>query len=516
MNSLYDEIKVALHSVWKRRWLALAVAWVICLIGWLVVSMIPNRYESQARIFVQMQSLLPDKIGVTAGERERDVERVKRTLTSTVNLEKVVRGTDLSLQVANNRQVTEKAISLRDKIKVLDEQDNLFKITASSGQPGISDAENAKLSKAIVQKLIDIFVEENLNGGRVETSQTLRFLDQQLGQREVQLREAEAKRVAFEQKYMGLLPGVGSVGQRMEAARTELNQLESNLISAQSSLAALNGQVASTPSSISGPSSVSSGGFGGARSRVAALEQQMSDGQSRGWTESHPDMIALRGQLARARVAAASEGTGHVVPGTSTPNPMYITIRSMQAEKSATVAALSARKQQLQAEMAQYAAKRVDEPGVAAEQERLNRDYDILKTAYDKMLADRQDVKLRGDMQTSTDSVKFRIIDPPSSPRAPSAPDRIMLLAGVLIAGLLAGIAAAFAFGQLQPGFVSASRLEKASGLTVIGSITELLTPLQRQANTRKLKYFAGGAGALAGGFLLLLVIEMIQRGAVA
>jgi uncharacterized protein involved in exopolysaccharide biosynthesis len=41
--------------VWNRRWLALAVAWAVCLLGWLVVAMIPNTYESRARIFVPMR-----------------------------------------------------------------------------------------------------------------------------------------------------------------------------------------------------------------------------------------------------------------------------------------------------------------------------------------------------------------------------------------------------------------------------------------------------------------------------
>jgi polysaccharide chain length determinant protein (PEP-CTERM system associated) len=513
MNGLYDEIKVALHNVWKRRWVALGVAWAICLIGWLIVSMIPNKYESEARVFVQMQSLLPDKIGVTAGERQRDVERVKRTLTSTVNLEKVVRGTDLALQVSSNRDVTEKAAGLREKIKVIEQQENLFQITASSNQGGLSNAENAKLSRAIVQKLIDIFVEENLNGGRTDISQTLRFLDQQIVQREGQLREAETKRVAFETKYMGLLPGAGSSSQRMEAGRIELNQIESNLIGAQSSLAALNGQLASTPPSITGPGSYANGG--GSRARVVQLEGMISEAQSRGWTDSHPDMAGLRSQLARARAAAATEGSGYSA-GSSSPNPSYAPLRSMQAEKQAMVAALTARKGQLQAEMAQYAAKQGDEPGVVAEQQRLSRDYDVIKTQYDKLVADRADVRLQGDMNTSTDAVKFRVIDPPSNPRAPSTPDRPLLLTGVLILGILAGIGAAFAMSQLQTGFVTAQRLASASGLTVIGSVSEVLTTAQREMNKRRMRFFAGGGAALAGIYGVLLVVEMIQRSSVA
>ncbi len=69
MSGLYDEILIALHGVWNRRWLALAVAWGICMVGWLVVSLIPNSYESKAKVYVQTQSILPGQIGITPVER---------------------------------------------------------------------------------------------------------------------------------------------------------------------------------------------------------------------------------------------------------------------------------------------------------------------------------------------------------------------------------------------------------------------------------------------------------------
>lgn len=525
MNGLYDEIRVALHQIWQRRWIALATAWGICLLGWLVVSMIPNTYESEARVFVQMRSLLPDKIGLDSNQRKDQVSRVERTLTSTENLEKVVRGTQLAELASSNRQITDMAVGIRQNIKVIAQQENLFEVKASAANPSFSDAENAKLSRAIVQKLIDIFVEENLKGSLGETNQSLQFLDQQLKQREVQLQEAEAKRVAFEQKYMGLLPGAGSMDSRMAAARQELNQVESNLISAQSSLSAVNSQLATTSPSITGPGipipTFGGSGGGGAAARAAQLEGQLAEAQSRGWTDNHPDMISLQKQVARARAAAAAEGAGggggiRMMPGTTSPNPFYTTLRSMQAERQASVAALSARKSQLQAELATFAAKQIDEPTVAAEQQRLNRDYQVLKTQYDELLGEREKMKLLSQVQSENGTVKFRVIDPPSSPRKPNAPDRPLLLTGVLLLGLLGGVGAAFAKSQLQTSYVNAPRLEKASGLPVIGSITELVTPAQKIERGRKMRMFAGGGAALGGAFIVLLLIEMIQRGSVA
>jgi len=510
MNGIYEEVMIALHLVWRRRWLALAVAAAICLTGWLVVALIPNSYESQARIFVQMQSVLPDKMGITSVEQARDIDRVQQTLASTVNLQKVVRGTDLSLQATSDKDVAAMVERLRNTISIKSPQENLYQISARSSAGGLSDQQNAKLAKAIVQKLIDIFVEENLAGNRDETSQGLRFLDEQLAQREKQLQEAEQKKADFEQKYAGLLPGVGSVSQRMEASRAELSDVESNLAAAQSSLAALNGQLAGMPQTVAGPGGT---GVGGNAGRLAALEAQLSDAQARGWTDQHPDVIALKQQIARLRPLAAREPAGG---GGGSPNPMYVTLRSMQAEKQATVAALTARKAQLQSDLNQFIAKQAQEPGIAAEQQQLDRNYDVLKAQYDKLLADREDVKLRSDVQNQTDAVKFRVIDPPSTPRLPVAPNRPLMLTGILVIGLGAGIVAAYAMAQLAVTYATAPRLERATGLPVIGSISEILTPMRREERRRKLMWFASGAGALVGVYALLMVVEFIQRSMVA
>ena len=103
-----------------------------------------------------------------------------------------------------------------------------------------------------MQKLIDIFVEQNLAGNRDETSSSLRFLDAQLTERQKQLADAEAKRADFQNRYLGSLPGTGSLTDRMSAARSQMSQVESDLAAAQSSLAAVSGQMAGTSPNVAG------------------------------------------------------------------------------------------------------------------------------------------------------------------------------------------------------------------------------------------------------------------------
>lgn len=505
MNGLYDEARVALHAIWTRRWLALGVAWGIAVAGWLAVSQIPNSYESRARVFVQMQSILPTAIGITRVDQQKDIDRVRQTLTSAVNLEKVVRGTDLAKTVVTDRDIADRVAGLQKAITIVAQQDNLFEITAKGSSP--------KVTQAIVQKLIDIFVEENLAGDRDETSQSLGFLDRQLEQRQKQLEDAEAKRADFQNRYLGSLPGTGSLTERMGAVRSQMAQVESDLAAAQSGLAAVSGQIAGTPASVAGAGGASSAGP--ARARLNAIQGQLAEARGRGFTDNHPDVVALKNQLGAAMAAARGEPAGGGA-GAGSPNPLYLSLRSMQAEKQAQVAALTMRKTQLQGDLDLINSRLAGDPAIAAEQGQIERDYQVLKDQYDKLLGDREDIKLRGQAQTQTDAIKFSVIDPPTAPRVPTAPNRMLLLTGVLLAAIAGGIGAAFAMAQLRTTFPTAARLEAATGMSVIGSIGEMVTAAQVAARRRRLLQFGGGSAALVAAYVALLGVEIVQRGMAA
>jgi polysaccharide biosynthesis transport protein len=283
MNGLYDEFRIAVHSVWNRRWLALIVAWVVCILGWLVVALIPNKYESKAQIQVQTQSILPSQVGINMQDQRKSIQQLQQTLTSSNNLERVVRGTDLGSTIASDRELAGKIEGLRANIEVKAEQDDFFAITVKQPSP--------KLARDVVQKLIDVAEEDNIAGDRKETSQTLRFLDAQIEARQKDLQEAEAKRVAYETQNLGLLPGVGSVSQRIEGSRAELSQIESQLIQARSALAAFNGQLAGTPATLSTPSM---GSGSSAPSALGQAQGELASMRARGFTDSHPDVIAMK------------------------------------------------------------------------------------------------------------------------------------------------------------------------------------------------------------------------------
>jgi len=510
MDGLYDQLRIALHQVWRRRWLAMAVAWGVAVLGWLIIALIPNSYEAKARLFVQMQSILPNQIGITPDERNNQLLRLKQTLTSNENLVRVVRRSDLNSLVASERDLSGVVSALRTRITITAQPDGALEIKANSNISGFSNGQNARTAAATVQGLIDLFIETNMSGDRRETGQSLQFLDEELRRRELALQQAEQRRLEFDQRFMGVLPGTGTIGDRMSAARVELANLDQQIAAAQGALNSMRAQLAATPPSLPG---VGDNG-GTASGQIAQLQGQVATNLARGWTESHPDIVYARQQIGRLRPYAAAERQSGNTGGIS--NPSYVSLRAMMGEREATLGAATARRNQLQSDLAQLTSRQSTEPGLAAEQSRLTRDYEVLKQQYDTLLGNREQVRLRSDVQTRTSPLNIQVVEPPSVPSVPAAPNRPIFLTLVLVVALGAGVAAAFVAGQLQTTFPTPQRLVQVTGLKVLGTVSEVVNAAERLRRRQRLYWLAGTGGGLAASYAVLIVIEFWQRSGAA
>jgi hypothetical protein len=253
-----------------------------------------------------MQSILPNQIGISPDERNNQLLRLKQTLTSNENLVRVVRRTDLNSLVASDADLASVVAGLRQRITITAQPDGGWRSRRPLEHLAASPtARMPALAAGTVQGLIDAFVEQNLSGDRREASQSLQFLDEELRRREVALQEAEQRRVEFEQRFMGVLPGAGSIADRMTAAQAELANLEQQIASRQGSLdrdarPARRDAADDRPA----PARIAAPPPG----RSQALEGQLNRNLAQGWTESHPDVVALRQQIARLRPFAAARG----------------------------------------------------------------------------------------------------------------------------------------------------------------------------------------------------------------
>jgi uncharacterized protein involved in exopolysaccharide biosynthesis len=94
------EVLEQLRGLWRFRWHAAGVSWLIGIVGWLYACSLPDVYQASARVFVDTNSLLrPLMQGLTAqGNPMDEVQLVSTAVLSRPNLEAVARATDLDVR----------------------------------------------------------------------------------------------------------------------------------------------------------------------------------------------------------------------------------------------------------------------------------------------------------------------------------------------------------------------------------------------------------------------------------
>ena len=55
MQPLLFQVRTYLSGAWHYRWVAVAVAWVVCVVGWAAVAFIPNQFDAVAKIYVDTE-----------------------------------------------------------------------------------------------------------------------------------------------------------------------------------------------------------------------------------------------------------------------------------------------------------------------------------------------------------------------------------------------------------------------------------------------------------------------------
>ena len=225
MEELIAQVVTIAKGMWRFRWPSLAVAWLVAIIGVVIVFRVPDKYEATARIYVDTQSILkPLMAGLAIQPNvEQQVVMLSRTLISRPNMEKLVRMADLDLKSESKAQQDAVVTSLMSTLEIKNAgRDNLYSLS-------YRDADPAKAQK-VVQSLLSIFVESSLGTSRKDTQTAKAFLDDQIKSYEAKLEEAEAKLKAFKLRNIDLemtegrdsASKLGELAEQLRQAKLEL------------------------------------------------------------------------------------------------------------------------------------------------------------------------------------------------------------------------------------------------------------------------------------------------------
>lgn len=510
MQEAIAQILQHVRASWRYRWFIVLVAWPLCIAGWIYVHSLPDQYQASARVYLDTQSMLRPLLSGLAvqSNAQSEVELMTRTLLSRPNLEKVARMTDQDIKAKTPEQMEMLLTKMLAKINIEDtRRQGLFRISYEDSDP--------QLAKRVVQALLTIFMENSLGESRKDTDVAQRFLEEQIKEYEARLVASEQRLTAFKRENLGRMPTEGrGYYDNLQAAISELEQAQLDLQEAENRRKELQRQLEDKDSmfGFAGPA------VGGSITpeldgRIQTLQSRLDELLLK-FTDQHPDVQAVKHtieDLKKQRTEAAAQAKSGSRSADGSVNPYQAQMQLTVSEADANIAALRAR--------VAAQRKRVEElkklvniiPEVEAQLQQLNRDYDVTKSNYETLLARRESATITEQLEQSADTVKFRVVDPPFVPAAPSGPNRPLLSSGALGVGLACGLVFAFFLAQLNPTFDSRRHLVELTQLPVLGGVSMIWTNEQRRKKRIELLGFSMLIAALLSVYGGIVAIEMLD-----
>jgi len=303
-------------------------------------------------------------------------------------------------------------------------------------------------------------------------------------------------------------------------SRSQADQLEGRLQDVLITRDALKQEVDATPPMLVVEVGGQSGIVGNApvaRTRVQEAEEQLRMLLLRA-TDQHPDVIAQRKIIESlkklpAAPADASAGTSDPTssPRRTAPNPVYDQLRVKLIESDTLIITLQRQRDEAVRYRDRLEKIQREQPGLIAEYQNMDRDYSVLRKNYEELLSRLQSANIAQAADTQADKVKLQIIDPPETPRLPAAPNRMLLITGVLFVGFAVGVGMTILLSQFDSSFSSVDEL-RGLGLPVLGGISVLgLAPLRQRLLT-VLRF--GAAVAVLVGIYGGLMVHVLRSAA--
>jgi len=522
MEELLAQITSIAKGMWRFRWPALGVSWLVAIAGAVIVFKVPDKYEATARIYVDTQSILKPLMSGLAVQPniEQQVIMLSRTLISRPNVEKLVRMADLDLKTVSKTEQEALVTRLMGTLEIKNVgRDNLYSLSYRDDEP-------AK-EQRVIQTLVSIFVESSLGASRKDTEAARVFLNEQIKSYEAKLEEAEAKVKEFRLRNLQMTAGEGrDSATRLGELVEQLNQAKLALREAEQARDAARQQLAlgKTDGVNGGLPDLLAGGPTGVVStpeidaRIDTQQRNM-DVLLQRFTEQHPDVINVRRlikdleeqrrkeikelqRIAKAKPPSNSDGTNSSLA--------HQEMSRVLATSEVQVAALAARVAEYSARYDKAREMLKTAPQLEAEAAQLNRDYAIHKKNYEDLVSRRESASMSGELESASGVADFRLIDPPRVSPNPVAPNRLLLLPLAFAVALGAGLFTAFAGSQLRPVFHSAAELRTKVAIPLLGVVSRIASSAEvRREKMGLIRFVAGSSGLLAMLVLAFIAISI-------
>lgn len=512
MQEQLFEILYYLKGALKYKWTALIIACVLAVSGWTYILMMPDKYTSIAKVHVETRTMLQPLLSGLAIESDvRGLLRVMQQLMFTKgNLEQIIKLSDLDKAVRTPTEQEMLIDELKKNIHITGGTEDMFTIQYEANSPD--------MAKNVVQAVLTVFSEQTQLSTHGNSDSAQRFIDEQIQEYEMRLRNGEKARENFKRANLGLLPGQGGdqIG-KIQAMSKELEDTKLSLNEANSRKQKLTEQLeealTSDEDNDEWKSSTEVASVGD-DAQISGLKQRKNELLIK-FTDNHPEVshinktikeLQIRNAVKQAKVVDAGGLDNAVLT-----NPYVQSIKVAINEIDANIASINSRIDIFQQRLLKEQDELNSRLSIETEIENLNRDYAQIKNNYDRLLSSRETAVMSEKVDNQAEALKFKIADAPNTPLQASSPKRKLLYSGVLAISIIISSALALLLYLIRPTFMSISQLRKLTGLPILGSISMKYRPDELIKYRNEIFKYGIGVVSLLVIYLGFMTVDIIK-----
>ncbi|NND59177.1 MAG: lipopolysaccharide biosynthesis protein [Gammaproteobacteria bacterium] len=543
----------------RRKGLMIITFFSLLVISIIAAFLWPPTYRSTATILIRDQEIPRDLVPstITSFADQRLMEIQARVVTS-ANLIKLIEDFDLYPDLRRRLPATEVVDEMRDDYSLdLVSADVIDPRTGRPTQATILftlsfDYETPAIAQQVANRLVDLYLAENLRDRTERAQETTSFLTEQAEKLAREIGTLEERMSRFKQQNAGALPELYSINlQMMDRTEAELREIQRQIRVNNEALIYLQSELATTPkaapiysregtvlppdqqlSALQSQYATLSASYGpnhpdvasirrqiealkgevGEVTDIGALETQMQtvlvelEGYRDRYGPEHPDVRRLDRQYERltaerdaaleAQVAGSDSGGGSVDSGNSVSNPSYVALSARLAAAQAEQRALQIRQQQLADKMANYETRLVAAPEVEREFSEIIRDLDNARAKYQEIRSKQLAAEVSESLEQGRKGERFEVVDPAMLPTLPHTPNRLALLFLGLVLSMAGSIGTTAVSESMDSSVHSPNALAKLTGIAPIATIPMIENEIDVRQKRRRMWMIIGGVSA--------------------
>jgi uncharacterized protein involved in exopolysaccharide biosynthesis len=484
------DLRFHISLLMNRLPYALAIIAATTSAGILVAFSLPLVYRAEARLLVESPQI-PDELAASTvrSSPEEILLAIEQRLLGRENLLELAKRFEVFVEVSEMLEDA-RVENMRSRIQI-----TMPPFQRSTGLVTVSfGADTAEQSAAVTNALIAQILEQNVEMRTSATGGTLTFFQQEVKRVSEEMALANTKILEFEQENSGALP------ESLEYRRTRQSAQEERLLQVDRELAGLRDrrQRLADLYDRTGRLGPSLGPASPEQAQLDDLRQQLASALVL-YSPQNPRVRALQTQVAALEEAVREQMGGGFDGNALSGFDLQV------ADIDAQIDFLAEQKTLLERELAEIETSIEATPANAIALGRLNSDYENLRLQYDQVARSLADAQMGDRIEVTARGQRISVIEAAAIPSAPAEPNRKLVIAAGLGAGVALSGLLFFILELLNATIRRPAELVSALDITPFGTIPYIKT---RSENLRRNLMFAGGIGAfiLAQVFLIYLV----------